>query len=215
MNKAILTILVFLTFSAAHAGNLDSTRQARVQVFRNLGLDTAGTSNLSTGSVDYYVRRAVNQVNEDLQAYKRQVSLTTVDGQMMYNVGDSMVNVIALIASNADSTYGLKYIDFDTNSLVWEYDEDGIGYPEYYFKWGDSIGVIPKPRKAGISMRLFYVGLIPTDSLRKLPEVYRDGVVLYATYLAAGNIGIDPVKYLGQYLDFLSRKRGVVQTREK
>jgi len=208
MKNTILTFLVFLTFSGAFAADLDSTRQARVAVYNLMGMDTTGPANLSTGSVDFYVNQAVKKINEDLRVYRKNESITMTDGKMFYAL-DSVIFLTAAWLYNGDSIYGLKAADVDTFFGTWEFDEDISGIPEYYLMWGDSIGVIPIPRKSTTTVRVLYTHLIPTDSLGKVPSNYRFGIVLYATYLSAMHVGQDGQKFYSQYIDFVNSKRGV------
>lgn len=206
-------LLIFLLlFSVASGADLDSTRQARVAVYSLLGLDTTGTKNLPTNTVDFYVNQALQQVNEDLLISKKYQSITLVDGTLMYNV-DSIVQAVSAWYLNGDSAYGLAYVSLDTFSRKLEYDQTGTAYPEYYYRWGDSVGFLPPPRQAG-TVRLYFVRTIPKDSLRIIPTNLKTGIVYYAAYLAAVDIFNDGSAYLKVYDEFVARKRGVVKSSE-
>jgi len=202
------TIMILLLAGGLMAADLDSTRQARVSVYRLLGMDTTGTDNLGTGEVDFYVNQGIKRVNEDLRVYRKHENITLADGTYYY-VLDSVVFLVAAWAMNSDSVYGLRAVNMDTFNGRWEFDEDGIGYPEYYFLWGDSVGFVPSPRASGNVVDVLYAHLIPTDSIRFLPSSYRFGAVLYAAFLAANDVGVDGQVFINSYAEFINSKRGI------
>lgn len=186
----------------------DSLRQARVEVYRLLNMDTTTPTILPNAMVNNFINVGIAQVNEDFSAYQRTDTIQTVKNQGLYRL-DSVVQInscwlisentlMPLIGLSMDS---LTAKFFETLNIT---EEDK---PQYYYKWGDSVGFFPKP--SGVdTFKVFFTHTIPLDSMRLLPYKYRYGAIVWGAYVAAVSIGSPKAPLLYQYYGtFLGSKK--------
>lgn len=214
-----LFIVVFILGFAfmcdlAQSADLDSTRHVRVKVYSLLGVDTTGSNNLPTSQVDDYVNYSIGQTNNDLQCYRR-VSLIVSTSGARYTALDSVVYINSCQLVTNDSIIGLHVIRSQeiVDSVVAiennTEDVDDGKYPEYVFKWSDSVGFVPTPVQTD-TFQVLYTHVIPEDSMRLIPLNDRLGVLYYAVFLAATDIS-DPKAefFLQRYESFIAKRAGL------
>ena len=215
MKKLLFILLLFV--SVASAGYLDTNIKVRTEVFKLLALDTSGTSNLSTAIVDNFIYNAMDRVCEDVSAMERVRKIVSVVGTRHYvidsDTGYDVINLRACLLINGDTILPLTQIDIDaTPSVVWEkVNTVGLDKPGYFYRWGDSIGFIPIPADTFVTdtFLVFYNTTVTPGitSVSSIPIDYRQGVVYWAAYLSAVRLGLDPVKYLNLYQQFVVGKK--------
>ncbi len=208
MIKYLFLIMLLTVSVSALDVELDSTRHVRVMVYSLMGLDTNGTSKLAPSTADGYVGIAIGRTNEDLLGYKRNEFIVSGAGTRLYEL-DSVIELRACMLYVGDSVIGLKYINLDEvdDSVLAIVNISSSDIPEYYFRWGDSVGFLPPTANANDSFWVFYYAVLPADSIRLLNVDYRMGVVFYAAYLAAIDTKVDPTPYITAYKDFIATKR--------
>lgn len=190
--------LILILFSVNVFGaDLSTTAEARARVYGLLGLDTTGATNLPTNVVDEYVYVGVHQINMELGLYLRDTLFPSVDGQRFYNI-DSIIRIITCHFVLGDSLIMLTPVE-GPEDRVFE-DASNYGYSQRYDLVGDSIWLIPNPKKAET---YFLVYNAITKTISDLKANYRMGVVYWAASLAADDIGEDGTKYMAKYDRFI------------
>ena len=210
VRRGLILILLILLIPGVLSASvaIDSVRQARVMVYKMLNMDTTGTSNLPTAYVDQYVNMGIAQANEDLSGYQRSDSVQVANNVQMYAI-DSVIDIKACwLVSDGELSpltgLGIDSLDrkfFNTVNLT----EDEK--PEYYYKWGDSIGFLPEPNEAD-TFNVYYVHVIPLDSMRLLPYKYRYGAILWAVYISTMSVDMQRAEaFYKAYGTFIMQKK--------
>jgi len=205
MIKYILILL--LICGSVYGVDLNTMAEARAQVYKFHGLDTTSVANLDTGTVNGYIGFGIARVNEDLLARKLRATVVTVSGTELYGF-DSAINIRACFAFSGNNIKGIKYLNIEDapSQLLSEVTVLSDSLAEYFYRWGDSIGFLPTP--VGIdTFWVFYSSEISDGEISVLPYKYRLGAVLYAAYLAAYDIKVDPSPFLSAYDMFIKSKR--------
>ena len=203
-------ILLLLLAVNVCGTDLDSTRQARVQVYSWLGLDTTGTKNLPTARVDDNIYFGIQQVNNDLAEYNKVDLVTTADGER-YVTLDSVVRLVACQMVSNDSIVGIDVIhsqDMVDSVLEKEnsMESDEYKYSEYVYEWGDSLGFVPTPIQID-TFQVHYIHVIPEDSIQFIRENDRVGVVYWGAFLSATDVSSGKAElFLQMYKDFVASR---------
>lgn len=212
--RKLFLILILLMFTQARSADFDSTRHVSMKVFSLLGVDTAGSTNLLLATVGDYVNYGIWQVNNDLQSYRRVTEITSASG-VRFTILDSVINIVSCQLINGDTIIGLHVIrsqEIGDSVVAIENNTEDVDvgkYPEYIFKWSDSIGFVPTPVQTN-TFQILYTHIIPEDSLRLIPFNDRLGVLYYALFLAADDIN-DPNMdvYFKMYESFIAKRVGL------
>ena len=205
--------LIFLLLLAVNVSaiDLDSTRQVRVATFNLLGVDTTGVNGLSAGQVDNYINLAINEVNDELDIYKR-TELVVTAGHSNFVTLDSAIRVISCMFVNGDTIIGLNHLYSSevVDSVLAKVNTTESDRPTDFYFWGDSLCFVPTPNRID-TFQVHYLHLIPNDSLGIIPRNYRNGVLYYACMLAATDLNSTRLPVFEKlYYNFINRKRGSV-----
>ncbi len=185
-----LSVLPLLPTSvSAQVNDLSNVKQYTFFTFRLLGLDTTGTSFITTAEMNQFVFRGIDQL--PVWAFGREVTkkILLVDGTENYYLDSLASQVVSVRRINNKNWNTLKQISpgmfsdaFDVDSTG---DEDDY-MPRAYHFWADSLWIYPIPRK-GDSLRVAYY-VEPTinaaDSVITLSDKFQYGVILWAAWQA-------------------------------
>lgn len=206
-NKIKYIFILLLLCTSVYAVDLNTMAEAKVQVYKFHSFDTTGVDNLDTGTVSGYIGFGIARVNEDLLSRKLRTTIVTASGTELYGL-DSAISVRACFAFSGNNIKGIKYLNIKDapSQMLEEIIVESDSLAEYYFRWGDSIGFLPTP--VGVdTFWIFYSSEISDGAISVLPYKYRLGAVLYAAYLAAIDIKVDPTPFLTAYNIFVKSKR--------
>ena len=185
-----LLILFALPISvSAQLNELSDVHHYRYATFRLLGLDTTGTSFLTTAEMNQFVLRGIDQLPVWAFGHEATKIILLVDGTEKYFFDSLVTQVVSVRRINNKNWNSLKQIApgmfntaFDKDSTG---DEDDYKPLAYHF-WADSLWIYPIPRK-GDSLRVaYYVEPVITasDSTITLNDKFQYGVVMWAAWQA-------------------------------
>ena len=194
--RNILVSFVLLSGLASAQTSLDTLRQYRVQTYRQLGWDTAGTNYLPVTMMDKFVIQAINQLPNWVfgEEKVRDILVSKSNGDAYY-VDSNVVQVVAVIKHDGDTLIALR----QRPPSLWNEDRPGgdMGskrVSEYQF-FADTLYLYPSPTNTSLdTLRVMYyqgatVSSEDSTAVVVIDRQFQYGVVYLAAYLVTSSLG--------------------------